>query len=65
MFSNCESLEEIALPDGLAGIGSCAFMRSGLKEIAIPESTKSIAKNAFYGTPCAQKIQNQYEKLME
>ena len=65
MFSNCGSLEEITLPDGLAGIGRCAFMRSGLKEIAIPESTKSVAKNAFYGAPCAQKVQNQYKQLME
>lgn len=65
MFSNCGSLEEITLPDGLAGIGRCAFMSSGLKEIAIPESTKSIAKNAFYGAPCAQKVQNRYKQLME
>ena len=65
MFSNCGSLEEITLPDGLAGIGRCAFMSSGLKEIEIPESTKSVAKNAFYGAPCAQKVQNQYKQLME
>ncbi|MBR3506394.1 MAG: leucine-rich repeat domain-containing protein, partial [Lentisphaeria bacterium] len=65
MFSNCGSLEEITLPDGLAGIGKCAFMRSGLKEIVIPESTRSIAKNAFHGAPCAQKVQNQYKHLME
>ena len=65
MFSNCGSLEEITLPDGLAGIGRCAFMSSGLKEIVIPESTKTIAKNAFYGAPCAQKVQNQYKQLME
>ena len=50
---------------GLAGIGRCAFMSSGLKEIEIPESTKSVAKNAFYGAPCAQKVQNQYKQLME
>ena len=65
MFGNCGSLEEITLPDGLAGIGRCAFMSSGLKEITIPESTKSVAKNAFYGAPCAQKVQNQYKQLME
>ncbi len=65
MFGNCGSLEEITLPDGLAGIGKCAFMRSGLKEIVIPESTRSIAKNAFLGAPCMYKIQNQYKHLME
>ena len=65
MFSNCGSLEEITLPDGLAGIGRCAFMSSGLKEIVIPESVRSVAKNAFQGAPCAQKVQNRYKQLME
>lgn len=42
------SLETIVLPDGLVEIGECAFYDcSGLKNIEMPSSIRSIGKNAF------------------
>ncbi|MBQ7912632.1 MAG: leucine-rich repeat protein [Clostridia bacterium] len=47
-FSDCSSLTEIVLPDGVTSIGNYAFSRcSGLTEIVIPDSVTSIGDDAF------------------
>lgn len=46
-FSSCYALESITLPDKVESIGSRAFSGSGLKEIIIGESIKSIESDAF------------------
>lgn len=51
-FSECESLENISLPNSVITIGEAAFSRSGLKKISIPASVKSIGRSsATIGNP--------------
>lgn len=47
-FAGCESLESIALPDGLERIGVECFERSGLRAIVLPESVREVGAHAFY-----------------
>ena len=49
MFYGCNSLKEVHLPDGLEKIGRECFENSGLEEIIIPKSVKTIEKYAFSG----------------
>ena len=49
MFSGCFSLKEIILPEGLEKIGEGCFEGSGLEEITIPKSVKTIEGRVFYG----------------
>lgn len=46
-FSQCASLKEISLPDGLVTIGVCCFLESGLTKIEIPASVLSMDGAAF------------------
>ena len=46
-FSQCVSLKEISLPDGLISIGPLCFGESGLTEIEIPASVLSMDGAAF------------------
>lgn len=51
MFSGCDSLSEIKLPETVDSIGADAFRDcSSLQSIVIPESVHSIGENAFSGT---------------
>lgn len=49
-FSSCEALRHVQLNDGLETIGSRCFEKSGLWEVTIPGSVKSIDHNAFEGS---------------
>ncbi len=46
-FKNCKSLQTIDLPQGVEHIGESAFYDSGLTEIVIPDTVKSIGRAAF------------------
>ena len=49
-FSDCNSLESIAIPNSVTSIGAGAFCKCGsLKNIAIPDSVTSIGDSAFKG----------------
>ena len=51
IFANCTSLEEIALPEGMAYINTGAFKGCTLlKKINVPDSVTDIGENAFRGT---------------
>lgn len=43
----CSSLNDIRLPDGLKEIGLRAFRESGLQNILIPSSMRTIHQSAF------------------
>lgn len=47
-FYRSDSLEKVALKDGITEIGQFAFARSTLKEITIPEGVTDICYGAFY-----------------
>lgn len=47
IFSNCESLKEVELPDTLESIPDNAFTNSGIETITIPSSVKTIGRYAF------------------
>jgi hypothetical protein len=51
-FTDCEYLTGVTLPENLASIGSFAFSRSGLTNVAIGNSVINIGEGAFEG--CAK-----------
>ena len=46
-FSECTSLEGIALPEQLLAIESYAFVSSGLRTVTVPEHVEFIGDGAF------------------
>jgi len=48
VFRECESLQQIVLPDGLTSIGENAFMKCGLTQIILPAGLTRIYDTAFY-----------------
>ena len=57
-FENCNSLEEVQLPDSLLTIGECAFACCNtLKKIIIPKNVKKIGESAFQGCPSLEEVQ--------
>ena len=46
-FSMCSNLSRITFPSSLQRIGSYAFFRCGLNELALPDSVSSVGYNAF------------------
>ena len=46
-FQGCEYLLWVTLPSSVMSIGSQAFSGSGITEIALPRTVRSIAENAF------------------
>lgn len=46
-FESCQNLTEVVLPDTLTRIGECAFQRTALTSIAIPESVTEFGYQAF------------------
>ena len=50
MFSCCESLTNVTIPEGIISIGSCAFSGcTSLTSIRIPRSVKTIGESCFEG----------------
>lgn len=49
VFADCYDLVSVVMPNGLIGIGACAFSCSGLTSIMIPNSVMSIGEGAFFG----------------
>lgn len=47
-FSDCKSLKNIQLPDGLEKIGAQCFNGSGLDKLILPSSVKRIEARTFY-----------------
>ena len=47
MFSGCFSLKELELPEGITSIGKYAFDGTGITEIVIPSTVKTIADGIF------------------
>lgn len=51
VFQNCESIEEISLPEGLTEIGNKAFYKcTSLRSVELPEGIRTIGNEAFYQT---------------
>lgn len=48
LFSNCTNLQEICLPDGLQNIGDGSFNSSGIENITLPSSVRTLGISAFY-----------------
>lgn len=48
-FSECSGLTGVSIPDSVAQIGSVAFSRTGLVNVAIPASVTQIDYDAFAG----------------
>lgn len=56
-FADCESLQQIVIPDSVTSIGDSAFEHCGsLQQIVIPDSVTSIGKEAFRGCESLQQI---------
>lgn len=58
-FSGCVGLSELLIPDGVTSIGGHAFRNSGLIEITIPSSVKTIGALAFVDCTKLQRIRFQ------
>lgn len=48
-FIQCKGLRVVVLNAGLEVIGDCAFMKTGIKHISIPDSVLEIGSYAFQG----------------
>jgi len=55
-FYRSNSLETVALKDGITEIGQFAFARSTLKEIEIPEGVTDICYGAFYHCDALESV---------
>ena len=63
VFGNCESLQEIELPEGLAAIPDYTFFKcSKLKKISIPDSVENFGEYAF--SDCAELLSVQIPDTM-
>ena len=48
-FIQCKGLRNVVLNAGLEVIGDCAFMKTGIKRITVPDSVLEIGSYAFQG----------------
>lgn len=51
LFSGCKNLKEVIFPDGTETIEQSAFQSSGIEEITLPATVKSIGNYAFLECP--------------
>lgn len=50
VFTNCNSLENVNIPDGITKIPMETFSSTGIKEIEIPDSVTEIGERAFFNS---------------
>ena len=50
MFAECPNLKKIEIPDGVNEIGWSAFCNTGIEEITLPATIKTIGNGAFEGS---------------
>ena len=55
-FAECSALETIAIPSGVASLGDYAFAASGIEEIVIPGSVRTISPGAFTNCPALARV---------
>ena len=56
-FVDCNSIQEVNIPDGVTELGGSAFRNcSSLQTVNIPDSVTSIGMSAFYGCSSIQEI---------
>ena len=55
-FAMCRKVTSVILPDGVEGIRSGAFRKSGIRHIRLPETLRWIGKYAFAETPLAEIV---------
>ena len=46
-FLECRNLKNVSLSEGLERIERCAFMKSGLEEVELPNTLKEIQQDVF------------------
>ena len=56
VFAECKNLQRVELNEGIDNIPSNCFSKSGLVEIRIPESVKTIKYCAFRNCPYLERI---------
>jgi hypothetical protein len=52
-FFGCSALRELAIPSSVTSVGSCAFSRSGLEKVQLPEGCVELGFSAF---ECCQNL---------
>ena len=55
-FEFCYGLSAITLPNGLTTIGTQAFSRTGLTALDLPDSVKSVSREAFGDNSALEKV---------
>ena len=55
-FARCSNLTHLRFPDGVRKIGDYAFLKTGLRELVLPESLENIGKGAFADCTGLKKI---------
>ena len=56
VFRKCKALRSIKLPSALAYIGRECFLKSGLLDVAVPETGVVAEGDAFDGCPAKEKV---------
>lgn len=56
VFEGCSSLKSVELPAGVSTIPASAFEGSGLEEMTLPATVKSIANRAFASMPRLKRL---------
>ncbi len=51
-FAGCKNLEEVVFSEGLEVIEDWAFISCNIANVELPDSVKSVGKNAFMGNEC-------------
>lgn len=49
VFSDCKDVKAVTIPDGVTSLGSLAFYGTGLSDVLLPKSVRTVDYNAFHG----------------